>query len=133
MSETAEDTKLMGIQEVAELLGVTHRTLRFYEDQGLIEPQRVGTTRVYSRRDVGRMQLILRGKRLGFSIREIRDYLALYNTDRDNSEQNAVLLAKARERLALLAGQKQALEETMAELRTIADAAEARLKRAGRA
>jgi DNA-binding transcriptional MerR regulator len=133
MTDSGESSELMGIQEVADLLGVTHRTLRFYEDQGLIEPRRVGTMRIYGRREVGRMQVILRGKRLGFSIREIRDYMALYNTDPDNAEQNAVLVAKARERLAALATQKQALDEAMAELRAIEAEASAHLKRLGRA
>jgi DNA-binding transcriptional MerR regulator len=133
MTDSGESSELMGIQEVADLLGVTHRTLRFYEDQGLIEPRRVGTMRIYGRREVGRMQVILRGKRLGFSIREIRDYMALYNTDPDNAEQNAVLVAKARERLAALATQKQALDEAMAELRAIKAEASAHLKRLGRA
>ena len=63
------DESLKSIAEAAEELGVTQRTLRFYEDKGLIAPQRVGTMRVYSRREMGRMMLILRGKRLGFSIR----------------------------------------------------------------
>ena len=68
---------LQGIQDVAKRLGVTHRTLRFYEDKGLIEPARVGNTRIYSHREVARMQLILRGKRLGFTIREIKEFTGL--------------------------------------------------------
>ncbi len=108
-----------GIQEVAAQLGVTHRTLRFYEEQGLIEPERIGATRVYSRREIGRMQLILRGKRLGFSIREIREFLDLYDTDPDRSGQTARLRRMARERLADLEQQRLALEETMEELRQI--------------
>lgn len=105
-----------GIQDLAAELGVTHRTLRFYEDQGLIAPQRVGTTRVYSRRDVGRMQLILRGKRLGFSIREIREFLDLYDSDPQHLEQMSLLADKVRQRIADLEQQRQALEETLAEL-----------------
>lgn len=123
------DEGLKGIQEVAELLGVTPRTLRFYEGQGLIHPQRVGTTRIYSRRDVGRMQLILRGKRLGFSLREIAEFLDLYQTDPGNEEQSALLLGKVRHRLAELAAQKRALEETMAELQQIEGEAAAHLAR----
>ena len=89
-----------GIQEVAEYLGVTQRTLRFYEGKGLIDPERVGSTRVYTRRDIGRMQLILRGKRLGFSIREIVEFLDLYDADPDHVEQMARLAERVRERLA---------------------------------
>lgn len=119
MQDAIADTGLQGIQEVAARLGVTHRTLRFYEEQGLIEPQRIGATRVYSRREIGRMQLILRGKRLGFSIREIREFLDLYDTDPDRSGQTARLLRMAQERIADLEQQRLALEETMEELRQI--------------
>ncbi|HEY6870675.1 MAG TPA: MerR family DNA-binding transcriptional regulator [Novosphingobium sp.] len=110
---------LTGIQDVARQLGVTHRALRFYEDQGLIAPQRVGSTRLYSRRDIGRVQLILRGKRLGFSIREIREFLDLYDTDPQHVEQMALLADKVRHRIADLEQQRAALEETLAELTQI--------------
>lgn len=110
---------LMGIQDAANLLGVTHRTLRFYEDKGLIEPQRVGNTRIYARREVARMQLILRGKRLGFTIREIKEFLDLYDADPEHVEQSRLLLRRIRERLKLLAKQRAALEETVAELKKL--------------
>ena len=113
------DTPHKGIQEVATQLGVTPRTLRFYEDNGLISPQRVGSTRVYSRRDIGRMQLILRGKRLGFTIREIRGFLDLYDTDPEHREQMEHLIGRVRERLDSLVKQKAAIEETIAELTQI--------------
>ncbi len=112
-------TVLKGIQDVAEHLGVTHRTLRFYEDKGLIEPQRVGNTRIYSRREVGRMQLILRGKRLGFTIREISEFLDLYDADPEHVEQSRLLLRRIRERLKLLARQRAAIEETVVELKKL--------------
>ncbi|TIX50682.1 MerR family transcriptional regulator [Alteraurantiacibacter aquimixticola] len=108
-----------GIKEVAAMLGVTHRTLRFYEDNGLISPQRVGSTRIYSKRDIGRMQLILRGKRLGFSLREIGEFLDLYDSDPSHIEQMEHLRGQVREKLAELRAQKAALEETMRELRQI--------------
>jgi DNA-binding transcriptional MerR regulator len=107
---------LMGIQDVARQLRVTARTLRFYEDKGLIEPIRVGQTRIYSRREVGRMQLILRGKRLGFSIREIKEFLDLYDADPEHIEQNRLLLTRIRERQKSLEKQRVALEQTLAEL-----------------
>ncbi len=108
-----------GIQEVAEELGVTQRTLRFYEDNGLISPARVGNTRIYSRRDVGRMQLILRGKRLGFTIREIAEFLDLYDVDPGHGEQMELLLERVRERMESLKEQKRAIDETMRELQQI--------------
>ena len=111
--------EMLGIHEAARHLGVTMRTLRFYEDKGLISPQRVGTTRIYARREIGRMQLILRGKRLGFSIREIREFLDLYDVDPEHVEQVRQLVAKVGERIAELHRQKQAIEQTLAELGSI--------------
>ncbi|WP_232496364.1 MerR family transcriptional regulator [Novosphingobium kaempferiae] len=110
---------MLGIQEAATLLGVTMRTLRFYEDKGLIAPQRAGTTRIYSRREIGRMQLILRGKRLGFSIREIKDFLDLYDVDPEHQEQVRALKAKVGERIADLRKQKRAIDQTLEELLSI--------------
>ena len=115
----AEEAAPKGIKDVAKMLGVTHRTLRFYEDNGLISPQRVGSTRIYSRREIGRMQLILRGKRLGFSLREIAEFLDLYDTDPTHKEQMEHLIGQVRDKLAELRAQKSALEETMRELRRI--------------
>jgi len=111
-----EDQTLKGIQEVAAQLKVTPRTLRFYEDKGLIEPQRVGNTRIYSKREIARMQVILGGKRLGFSIREIKEYLDLYDADPTHAEQNRLLLKRIQERLKLLAKQRIALDEMVTEL-----------------
>ena len=113
------DTELRGIQHLARELGITTRTIRFYEDKGLIEPQRVGTTRVYTRRAFGRMQLILRGKRLGFSLREIQEFLDLYDVDPDHIEQMRTLAAKVAHRVADLEKQRVALDQTLEELRTI--------------
>ncbi len=125
--DTAEDPH-QGIQDVARQLGVTMRTLRFYEDNGLISPQRVGNTRIYTRRDIGRMQLILRGKKLGFTIREIREFLDLYDTGPGQREQMEHLLGRVRERLDGLKKQKAAIEETIVELRKIEDEALGRLE-----
>ena len=69
--------KIFSVTELARDLGVTPRTIRFYEDQGLISPQRAGNTRVYTHRDRARMILILRGKQLGFSLRDIKEYRIL--------------------------------------------------------
>ncbi len=72
---------LYSVSQLARQLGVTARTIRFYEDKHLINPQRAGTTRVYTHRDRARLVLILRGKRLGFSLREIKEFLDLYDAD----------------------------------------------------
>ena len=112
-------TKLLTVTELARELGVTARAIRFYEDKGLIAPQRVGNRRVYSNRDRGRLVLILRGKRLGFSLREIREWLELYDAGPDQVEQMKRLLSLTQERLATLEAQYDDLEATIEELREI--------------
>jgi DNA-binding transcriptional MerR regulator len=111
---------LTGIQEVSRMLGVSARTLRFYEDKGLIEPCRIGTTRVYTRREVARMQLILRGKRLGFTLRDIEEFLDLYDADPQHVEQ-------MRARIDLLDAQREAIVQTRDELEKIEQEALARI------
>jgi len=126
-----DEEELHGIQEVANSLGVTTRTLRFYEDRGLIEPRRVGTARVYSKRETARMQLILRGKRLGFSLREIEEFLRLYDADPQHVEQMRVLAERCRERVNELRQQMTALVQTVEELETIERQARERIAKAG--
>jgi len=110
---------LRGIQQMADELGITQRTIRFYEDKGLIEPQRAGTTRVYTKREFARMQLILRGKSLGFSLRDIKDFLDLYDHDPAHLEQMHLLQTRVSDRIAELEQQQRAIVQTLAELRTI--------------
>ncbi|WP_345893036.1 MerR family transcriptional regulator [Roseomonas acroporae] len=111
--------QLYSVNQLAEELGITPRTIRFYESQGLIAPNRAGTTRVLDRRDRARLMLILRGKRLGFSLQEIGEYLDLYDTDRSQVGQMRRLLEKVRERVALLERQRQDLDQALRELRDI--------------
>lgn len=110
---------LFSITELAGEAGVTPRAIRFYEAKGLISPQRAGTTRVYTHRDGARLKLILRGKRLGFSLREIKEWLDLYDVDPAQIEQMSLLLSKARERIATLERQRGDLDATIAELHEI--------------
>ena len=112
------------VTQLARDLGITARTIRFYEDKGLISPQRAGSTRVYTARDRARMILILRGKRLGFSLREIRDYLDLYGVDHTQVEQLRLLRTSVAKRLASLREQFQALQQTIAELEDVQREAE---------
>ncbi|KOX43432.1 MerR family transcriptional regulator [Streptomyces purpurogeneiscleroticus] len=107
------------VTQLAKDLGVTARTVRFYEDKGLLTPQRAGNTRVYTHRDRARLILILRGKRLGFSLREIKEYLDLYDADPTQQEQLRALLKRIQTRIGSLVDQEQALVETLAELRAI--------------
>jgi DNA-binding transcriptional MerR regulator len=113
--------RLYTVTELAEELGVTPRALRFYEDKDLITPSRAGTTRVYTKREHARMQLILRGKRLGFSLREIKQFLDLYDLDPTHKEQLRTLLDAARHRIAELEKTREALTKTLEELRDIED------------
>lgn len=117
--EEARVEKLYSVTELARDLGVTARAIRFYEAKGLIAPQRAGQARVYTHRDRGRMILILRGKKLGFSLREIKEYLDLYVVDTTLTEQIQMLLKGVRNRITLLEDQREAVEESLAELRDI--------------
>ncbi|MCA1909654.1 MAG: MerR family DNA-binding transcriptional regulator [Magnetospirillum sp.] len=111
--------KLYSVTELARDLGVTPRTVRFYEDQGLILPQRAGNTRIYTHRDRARMILILRGKRLGFSLKEIKEFLDLYVVDTTQVEQLQLLATKVKGRIAQLEDQLQAVQTSLMELRDI--------------
>ena len=107
------------VTQLAQSLGITARTVRFYDDKGLVTPSRAGTTRVYTQRDRARLILILRGKRLGFTLREIKEYLDLYELDRTQKEQLKMLLKGVRKRIDRLEEQSIALKQTLEELRAI--------------
>ncbi|HXO42665.1 MAG TPA: MerR family DNA-binding transcriptional regulator [Thermoanaerobaculia bacterium] len=110
-------SRLSSITELAQELGVTVRAIRFYETRGLLEPQRAGSMRVYTYRDRARLQIILRGKRLGFSLARVREYLDLYDADPTHRVQLEHLLRGARQRIAELESQREDLELTLEELR----------------
>ena len=118
---------LYTVTQLARDLGLTPRALRFYEDKGLITPRRAGTTRVYTQRDRARMILIQRGKRLGFSLAEIREYLDLYDAYITQRAQVRHLLAAVSSRLDRLQQQREALEQSITELTDIRTQAEAAL------
>jgi DNA-binding transcriptional MerR regulator len=120
--------RLYTVTELAAALGMTARAIRFYEDKGLITPQRAGTTRVYSARDRARMILILRGKRLGFSLSTIREYLDLYDTDITQHAQLRLLLDSVAKRRDQLLAQRQAIDEALSELSDITAQAQVALK-----
>ncbi len=121
---------LFSVSQLANQLGITARAIRFYEDKGLIAPCRAGTTRVYTVRDRARLMLILRGKRLGFSLREIKEYLDLYDIDLHHAVQVRKTLAAVRKRIAKLQEQQAALEQSLEELVKIEHQAEKRLMQA---
>lgn len=107
------------VTQLANDLGVTARTIRFYEDKDLISPRRAGNNRVYTARDRGRMILILRGKKLGFSLREIKEYLDLYDADPTHAKQLRLLLKSVRSRILQLEDQRVALDQALGELREV--------------
>lgn len=106
----------MRIGEMAAEYGVTLRTLRFYEDRGLISPIREGSTRLYSRRDRARLRLVLLGRKVGFSLREVKKLLDLYDPHGTNVRQMRVALDKSERQLARLRQQREMLDDAIAEL-----------------
>jgi DNA-binding transcriptional MerR regulator len=125
------DDRLYTVGELAGELEVTARALRFYEDRGLIQPRRAGQNRIYTRRDRARLILILRGKRLGFSLAEIREWLDLYDADPLQIAQTRHLARRIETRLHRLELQQRDLEVAIAELRDIKAQIEAHLASAG--
>ena len=104
------------IGDMCESFGVTARALRFYEDEKLIAPERRGTARIYSERDRARLTWILRGKRVGFSLDDIRQMLDLYDVGDQQQTQRRVTLERCLERIAALKRQKDDIDTTIAEL-----------------
>jgi DNA-binding transcriptional MerR regulator len=110
-------TRTFTIRQLTKEFGVTARTLRFYEDEGLIAPARRGQTRIYSTRDRARITLILRGRRVGFSLAEIREILDLYDLHDGGKTQIMHARKKFEERVNTLERQKVDIEESLIELR----------------
>ena len=104
------------IGELAAEFDTTLRTIRFYEDQGLLRPERVGQARIFHPRDRVRLQLILRGKRLGFSLSDIAAILDMYDEQPGEAGQLRFLLADIGDRRAILQRKRQDLDEAMREL-----------------
>ena len=104
------------ISDLAKEFGVTTRTIRHYEDERLLAPRREGTTRLFSQRDRVRLKLALRGKRLGFSLSEIRELFELYDMTRDEKRQLHEFLAKLESHRALLSQQREDVEIMLNEI-----------------
>ncbi|MBL7249714.1 MerR family transcriptional regulator [Alloalcanivorax sp. C16-2] len=121
-----ETQKTYTIGELARAFDVTTRTIRFYEDQGLLSPERRGQTRIYSTADRTTLKLILRGKRLGFSLAESRDLIRMYRPTEDNRDQLMALIGKINEKRAQLEQQLTDIRILQGEL----EDAEARARQA---
>ena len=123
--------RIYSIAELAREFAITARTIRFYEDEGLIKPRRQGLTRLYSAHDHTRLSWILRGKRLGFSLAEIRELLDLYQVDRTGVQQLRELLRRSRTHIADLERTRGDLDAHIGEFRDVEIQVAAELKQRG--
>ena len=104
------------IGDVARQFGVTLRALRFYEDKGLISPKREGSTRLYTHRDITRLKLVLLGRKIGFSLREVKQIMDLYDPEGRNVKQLRTLLDKSERQVTKLEKQRESIDEAIADL-----------------
>ncbi len=123
-----EDEETFSIAELAREFDITTRAIRFYEDEGLLTPRRRGQMRIYAPRDRTRLKLILRGKRLGFSLLEIAEMVTMYDATPGESGQLELFLKRIAERRATLEQQREDIKVTLAELEAAEGAAKKRLK-----
>ena len=118
MDISAED-KLYTVPGLARELGITERAIRFYETKKLLSPRRAGNTRIFSYKDLARLVLILRGKRLGFSLAEIKKVIDLYDIDPKHRKQAKTVLKRVNDRISILEEQKKELDIALNELNAI--------------
>jgi DNA-binding transcriptional MerR regulator len=121
--------ELFTIRELAQECGITARTLRFYEEKGLLNPRRQGQERLYTRRDRARLRYVLLGRNVGFSLDEVREMLDLYDVGDGQETQLRVALTKFRERITRLERQKADIERVIDELRRAGETVEGMLAR----
>ena len=118
MTEQSQQEQTFSISDLAKEFDITTRSIRFYEDQGLITPRRNGQTRIYSKRDKVRLKLILRGKRLGFSLAETGRLFELYDADKSSAKQLITMLDLIEEKKEHLIQQMDDIKVVLMELVT---------------
>ena len=116
MSDSTPAAAVFTISDLAREFGITPRTLRFWEDQGIIATAREGNKRVFTRRDRARLKMALRGKRLGLSLAEIKDLIGMYNSTEDETPQLLECLRVMEKRRAALVQQREDIEAMLAEI-----------------
>ena len=113
MSQTAST---FAISDLAREFGITPRTIRFWEDQGILAPEREGSKRIFTRRDRARLKMALRGKRLGLTLAEIKDLIGMYNSTEDETPQLVKCLSVMEKRRQALQQQREDIEAVLAEI-----------------
>ena len=132
MSSATEEARTFTVRQLADELGVTTRTLRFYEAEGLVSPQRAGTSRVYTQRDRARLRLILRGRRFGMSVAECREIVDMYDGAASSERrQLEVLLGRLDEIATDLRARQADLRRTLGEIGDVAEQCRSRLRELG--
>ncbi len=123
------ESEVFGIAELARELQTTARAIRFYEEKGLLRPKRIGTTRVYGRRERARLTLILRAKSLGLTLREIGEYLELYGRRGEGRKQQLeMVVEKTAQMIEELREKRAAMDATIDELKVIRRASQRKLR-----
>ncbi|MCG2575924.1 MerR family DNA-binding transcriptional regulator [Dechloromonas sp. XY25] len=130
MSQTATT---FGISDLAREFGITPRTIRFWEDQGILSPQREGNKRVFARRDRARLKMALRGKRLGLSLAEIKDLIGMYESTEDETPQLLECLRIMEKRRVALVQQREDIEAMLSEIGQFESQCQEELRRRGAA
>lgn len=127
VARRSEGPAIYTIAELADAFSITHRTLRFYEDKGMLRPRRVGSKRLYTNRDRLRLRIILDGKQVGLTLREIQEYLDTYDLRDGSYDHLRRALDKVHHQRHLLQQRRSAIEKSLAELARVEEIIEGML------